>query len=91
MEKARLERAFSVRPREPTTESVIAHGLEVVRGREVRDVRSELPALHVRGAEVEARPDARLDELVERLIEAAERTRLRSLARQDSTKTLVIW
>ena len=53
----------------------MAYGLEVVRGREVRDVRSELPALHVRGAEVEARPDARLDELVERLIEAAERSR----------------
>jgi hypothetical protein len=52
--------------------SVVAHGLEVVRGREVRDVRSELPALHVRGAEVKARPDARFDELVERLIEAAE-------------------
>jgi hypothetical protein len=64
------------RPCEPTTESVIAHGLEVVRGHEVRDIRTELPALHVRGAEMEPRPDARLDYLVERLIEAAERTRL---------------
>ena len=36
------ERAFSVGRYEPTTESVIAHGLEVVRGREVRDIRSEL-------------------------------------------------
>src|SRR5262245_44625825 len=43
--------------------SVVAHGLEVVRGCEVRDVRSELPGLHVRGAEVEACPDAGLDDL----------------------------
>lgn len=49
--------------------SVVAHGLEVVCGCEVRDVCSELPALHVRVAEVEARPDARQDELVERLRE----------------------
>ena len=47
----------------------VIHGFEVVRGREVRDVRSELPGLDVRGAEVKAGPDARLDDLVERLLE----------------------
>ena len=60
---------------EPTTESVIAHGFEVVRGREVRDIRSELYGLHVRSAEMEPRPDAGFDDLVNRLREAAERTR----------------
>jgi hypothetical protein len=49
--------------------------LEVVRGREVRDVCAELPALRVRGTEVESRPDACQDKLVERLREAGERSR----------------
>src|SRR6516165_9188160 len=42
---------------------VLADGLEVVHGCVVRDVRSELPALHVGGAVVEARPDSGLDQL----------------------------
>jgi hypothetical protein len=41
----------------------------------VRDLLSEQYRLHVGGAVVEARPDASLDDLVDRLREAAERTR----------------
>ena len=36
---------------------MVADGFEVVRGREVRDVRSEHDGLYVRGAEVESCPD----------------------------------
>ena len=70
------ERAFSVDCSSGVVRvSVVAHGLEVVRRCVVRDVRSELHGLHVCGAEVEPRPDAGLDDLVDRLREAGERTR----------------
>ena len=60
----------------PTRVSVyawsVAHGLEVVGNPVGGHVTPERLALYVRGAEVEAGPDARVDELGERLREGVE-------------------
>ena len=69
--------------------SVVAHGLEVVRGCVIRDVRSELDRLHVGCAEVEPRPDACLDDFVDRLREAAERARRGPAGVHEAARDLV--
>ena len=66
------ERAFSSCLTGAVCASVVAHGLEVVRGCVIGDVRAQLHPLHVRCAEVEPRPDACLDDFVDRLREAGE-------------------
>src|SRR4051794_30062 len=71
------ERAFSVVSCGVVCGSVVAHGLEVVRGCVIRGVRSELNRLHVGCPVVEPRPDACLDDLVDRFREAGERARRR--------------
>jgi hypothetical protein len=53
-----------------------AHRLEVVVHHEIGHVDAEVTPLHVGGAEVQARPDAGLDDLLERLREPIEEPRL---------------
>src|SRR3954454_16374973 len=69
--------------------SVVAHGLEVVRGCVIRNAGSELDRLQIGCAEVESRPDTGLDDLVDCLRQAAERPRCRPARVQEGARDLI--